>query len=139
MRLEVLIAPHPPRTVRGRALHLGDPLSFWGGVSPADGRLTDPRSARFGTPVSGRVLLIRELRGSSSGSSVLLELAYRGLAPAAVIVGAPDAILALGSLVAAEMQWEAPGIYRLPLEDQERIPEEALLTIDAEGTVVCTP
>lgn len=135
MKLEVLIAAWPERTLGGRALHLLEPISFWGGVSSVDGTLSDPRGAQHGECVTGRVLFIRELKGSSSGSSVLLELVYRGIAPSAIVVSEPDAILALGVLVAREMQWPAPAIFRLPVARQMTIPPDALLSIDFQGEV----
>lgn len=133
IKLEHLVGASPARTVRGRALHLHEPISFWGGVSPTDGLLTDPRSVHRGQCLAGRVLLIRELRGSSSASSVLLELVYRHLAPCAIVLATPDAILALGVLVAVEMQWPAPGIFRLPVQQQMAIPEDAVVSIDSDG------
>jgi predicted aconitase with swiveling domain len=133
IKMEQLVGASPPRTVRGRALHLLEPISFWGGVSPTDGLLTDPRSVHRGQCVADRVLFIRELRGSSSGSSVLLELVYRRLAPSAIVLATPDAILALGVLVAVEMQWPAPGVFRLPVLQQMAIPEEAVVSIDTDG------
>jgi uncharacterized protein len=135
VKLELLVAASPPRAVTGRALHLVEPISFWGGVSAADGVLIDPRCAHRGKCVANQVLIIRELRGSSSGSSVLLELVYKGIAPSAIVLAAADAILALGALVASEMQWPAPGIFRLPIEQQLRIPEYAMLSIDRDGRV----
>jgi predicted aconitase with swiveling domain len=133
MKMEILLGASPARTVQGRALHLIEPISFWGGVSPTDGLLTDPRSVHHGQCVANRVLLIRELRGSSSGSSVLLELVYRRRAPSAIVLAAPDAILALGVLVASEMQWPAPGMFRLPVLQQMAIPEGAVVSIDCDG------
>jgi predicted aconitase with swiveling domain len=133
VKLDLLVAASPPRTVEGRALHLLDPISFWGGVSPADGRLTDPRSVHHGQSIADRVLIIRELRGSSSGSSILLELVYKRLAPCAIILAVPDAILALGVLVASEMEWPAPGIFRLPVSQQAAIPGDTLMSIDIHG------
>lgn len=135
VKLDVLVPAAPLRTVTGRALHLPEPISFWGGVSSTDGTLTDPRCARHGESVAGRVLLIRELRGSSSGSSVLLELAYRGRAPSAIVLSEADAILALGALVAREMTWPAPGLFRLPTEQQLTIPEGVELSIGPDGQV----
>jgi predicted aconitase with swiveling domain len=133
IRMERLVGASPARTLRGRALHLLEPISFWGGVSPTDGLLTDPRCVHHGQCVADRVLLIRELRGSSSGSSVLLELVYRRLSPSAIVLAAPDAILALGVLIAVEMQWPAPGIFRLPVLQQIAIPEGAVVSIDSDG------
>jgi len=131
--LAPLIAASPRRRLEGPVLQLIEPISFWGGVSPIDGLLTDPRSSRHGQSVAGRVLMIRELRGSSSASSVLLELVYKRIAPCAIVLAVPDAILALGVLVAAEMGWEAPGIFRLAAAEQASIPDEALISIDPDG------
>ena len=133
MKLDVLVPASPRKVVTGCALHLLEPLSFWGGVSSTDGVLTDPRCAHHGETIAGRVLLIRELRGSSSGSSVLLELVYRQCAPSAILLSEPDAILALGALVAHEMQWTAPGIFRLPAEQQQTIRADLELSIGPDG------
>jgi predicted aconitase with swiveling domain len=135
MRFNVLVPASPARTVMGRALHLLEPISFWGGVSSTEGTLTDPRCTQHGVSIAGRVLFIRELRGSSSGSSVLLELAYRGKAPSAIVLSDADAILALGALVAREMDWPAPGIFRLPAGQQVAIPEGIEVSIEPDGKV----
>jgi predicted aconitase with swiveling domain len=121
--------------VTGKVLHVTDPISFWGGVSPTDGSLSDPRSRHHGQRIAGTVMIIRELRGSSSGSSVLLELIYRRMAPSAIILSAPDAILALGILVAVEMRWAAPGLFKLPESQHGSVPEAALLSISPEGSL----
>lgn len=136
MKLGILVPASPARTIVGRTLHLLEPISFWGGVSVVDGTLTDPRCTHHGESIAGRVLLIRELRGSSSGSSVLLELAYRRLAPAAIVLSHPDAILTLGALVAHEMTWPAPGIFRLSVEQQQTLPEDVEISIDPDGAIV---
>jgi predicted aconitase with swiveling domain len=135
MRIDVLVPASPARTVIGRTMHLLEPISFWGGVSSTEGTLTDPRCTQHGESIAGRVLFIRELRGSSSGSSVLLELAYRGKAPSAIVLSEADAILALGALVACEMAWPAPGIFRLPTAQQAAIPEDVEVSIEPDGRV----
>jgi predicted aconitase with swiveling domain len=66
---------------------------------------------------------------------VLLELAYRGKAPSAIVLSDADAILALGALVAREMDWPAPGIFRLPAEQQVAIPEGVEVSIEPDGNV----
>jgi uncharacterized protein len=136
MRLETLVNAFPQRTLKGRALHLLRPISFWGGVSPLTGELTDPRSGQAGTSIAGRVLFIRELRGSSSASSILLELAYLRIAPEAIVLIAPDAILALGALVAAEMKWSSPGIFRCAALEQSAVPDHALVSILEDGSLI---
>jgi predicted aconitase with swiveling domain len=43
----------------------------------------------------------------------LLELVHAGLAPAAIVLDHPDAILLLGLIVAREMDWATPAAVRL--------------------------
>lgn len=136
MNASLLIPASPPRSIGGAALHLEDPISFWGGVSPEDGRLLEPRNAAYGQSVSGRVLLIRELRGSSSASSVLLELIHGGVAPAAIILHEADAILALGILVGQEMGWHTPPMIQMTADAQRRVPTDALMTIEPDGRII---
>ena len=134
MRLEVIVPGLPEEDIeRASALVLTEPISFWGGVSPASGLLIDPRSAHHRRSISGTALFIGELRGSSSGSSVLLELIHRRLAPAAIILDAPDAILALGAIVGREMGWKSPPILRLSAAEQRRIGDGAQVSISREG------
>ncbi|HUD92478.1 aconitase X swivel domain-containing protein [Sphingobium sp.] len=135
MSATLLIPASPLRSVSGPALHLEEPISFWGGVSPEDGRLLEPRNAAHGESVSGRVLLIRELRGSSSASSVLLELIHRGAAPAAIILHEADAILALGILVAQEMAWHTPPMIQMPADAQRRVPKDVVISVAPDGRI----
>ena len=134
MRLEVIVCGMPDEDIdRAPVLKLIEPISFWGGISPSSGTLTDPRSRNHGRPIRGTALLVSELRGSSSGSSVLLELIFRGLSPAAIILDSPDAILALGAIVGREMGWKSPPILRLPVAGQELIADGTFVSITRDG------
>ena len=82
---------------------LDEPLSFWGGVDPATGHIIDARHPQHGANVAGRILVMRSGRGSSSSSSVLAEAIRVGTAPAAIVLGEADPILALGAIVAREL------------------------------------
>jgi len=60
------------------------------------------------------------------------------LAPAAIILDEPDAILALGALVGREMGWVTPALIRMSADLQGRFDDEAWVSIDASGLVaVC--
>lgn len=134
MRLEVIVSGLPDEDIdRAPALMLTEPISFWGGISPITGVLIDPRSRNHNRPICGTALFIRELRGSSSASSVLLELVYRALAPAAIILDSPDAILALGAIVGREMGWKSPPIFRLPISQQTLISDGSLVSVTRDG------
>lgn len=78
------------------------PLSFWGGVGPT-GRVVDRHHPGRGAELAGRVLVMASSRGSSSSASVLAELIRAGAAPAAIVLAHADPIIALGSIVAAEL------------------------------------
>ena len=90
-------------TAEGRALVLDEPLSFWSGIDPATGDIVDARHPQYGANVAGRILVMPSGRGSSSSSSVLAEAIRAGTAPAAIILGEADPILALGAIVAREL------------------------------------
>jgi predicted aconitase with swiveling domain len=87
----------------GTALVLGEPLSFWGGIDPATGRIIDRTHPDLGVCVSGTILVMQGGRGSSSSSSILAEALRRGTAPAGVVLATPDPILTVGALVAESL------------------------------------
>jgi uncharacterized protein len=114
-----------PATMRGRVLikgeaagpvlRLDDPLSFWGGVDPQTSAIIDVRHPQHGVRLAGSIVALPATRGSSSASSVMLELIHRGIAPAALIIGEIDAILLLGILAAREMGFgELPALQLAP-------------------------
>jgi uncharacterized protein len=101
----------PP--VRAKAMALTAPISFWGGVNPRTGEIADARHPEYGQRISARAVLIPATVGSSSAAAVLLELVHGGLAPAAIVLHEPDAILLLGLIVAREMGYATPIAVRL--------------------------
>jgi predicted aconitase with swiveling domain len=120
---------------RGPVLRLDTPLSFWGGVDAATGILTDRHASRLGESIAGTVLMVADTRGSSSSSAVLLELLRNGRAPAALVLGAVDAILGLGILVAGEMGWTTIPLLLLPPADQTGFGQGETIEIDEDGTM----
>jgi len=119
---------------QGPLLRLVEPISFWGGVDPGTGRLTDPRHPQHGVAIAGTVLALAAMRGSSSSSAVMLELLARDLAPAALILGEADAILALGVIVGREMGYPPIPVLALPAAAQAILPE-GMLRIAMGGTI----
>lgn len=109
------------RSAEGRLLVLEKAISFWGGVDPLTGRIHDPRHPRHGTGLGGRVLVMERTIGSSSSSAVMLELLRNRVAPAAIVVGRPDAILVLGLLVAEELGYDTIPVLRVGQRDIARL------------------
>ena len=100
--------------VTGTVLALGEPLSFWGGFDPHDGRVLDRNHPQHGAVLTGHVVTMAAGRGSSSSSSVLAEAIRLGTAPAALVLVEPDAIIALGALAAAELYGTRVPLVVLP-------------------------
>jgi len=117
----------------GRVLRLDEPLSFWGGVDPATGRIIDRRHGRCGESVSGRVLVMPWGRGSGSSSSVLLEGVRLGTAPAAIVLREVDGILALGAAVARELYERTPPIIVLPAADWDAVTDDVRASVNLSG------
>lgn len=124
-----------PGEGRGPVLRLARPLSFWGGVDPATGRITDPESDGVGRSLAGVVLMLPSTRGSSSSSAVMLELVARGRAPAAVILGRIDAILGLGLVVAAELGHVPPPLLRLEASAQAGFADGRTVAVGRDGSL----
>ena len=124
-----------PGEGRGRVLRLARPLSFWGGVDPATGMITDPESGAAGRSLAGTVLMLPATRGSSSSSAVMLELVARGRAPAAIVLARIDAILGLGLVVAAELGHAPPPLLRLDEAEQVGFADGEEVAVGRDGTI----
>jgi predicted aconitase with swiveling domain len=119
---------------QGPLLRLTAPLSFWGGVDPKTGRISDPRHPEHDRSVTGTVLAIPSPRGSSSSSAIMLELIARGLAPAALLLGEADAILALGIVIAREMGHPVLPALELPVAELMQLPE-GVIKVETDGSI----
>lgn len=115
-------------------LRLVEALSFWGGVDSGTGQVIDRHHQQHGSCLAGKVVWLPAGRGSSSSSSVLLECARLGTAPAALLLAAPDMILGVGAEVAFELYGQGP----LLAEVIELVapPDGSRLRIEPDGTVL---
>jgi hypothetical protein len=91
-----------PLELEGEVVEIA-PLSFWGGVDPATGKIIDRHHPQVGLLLRGKIVVMSRTRGSSSSSSVLAECIRLGTAPAAIILDEPDPIIVVGAMVAAEL------------------------------------
>jgi uncharacterized protein len=119
----------------GTALVLDEPLSLWGGVDPSTGLIIDARHPQRGESVTGRVLVMRSGRGSSSSASVLAEAIRAGTAPAGILLGEPDLILAIGSAVGEELYGVRVPVVVLDATTLGTIRDGAAVAVDADGAV----
>lgn len=124
-----------PGAATAPALVLSEPLSLWGGLDPSTGELIDAHHPQRGAHVAGRVLVMPAGRGSSSSSSTLAEAARAGNAPRAIVLGAPDVILAIGAAVAEELYGIRIPVLVVSPAELAAIPDGVLVTITEAGEV----
>jgi predicted aconitase with swiveling domain len=122
-----------PGTARGTALVLDEPLSLWGGLDPASGRVIEPRHPQRGAEVAGRVLVMPAARGSSSSASVLAEAVRAGTAPSGIVLGELDLILAIGAAVAEELYGVQVPIVVVAPDELAAVRDGAAVAIGPDG------
>jgi len=83
----------------GEALVSSQPLSFFGGVDPDSGTITDRSHDLLGIKVSGRVLVLPPCKGSTAGTWTLCRLSENGIAPSAIVIGKSDVIVTAGVIM----------------------------------------
>jgi predicted aconitase with swiveling domain len=127
--------PVVPGTAEGAAIVSSEPISFWGGVSPSTGEITDRRHELSGTVVTGSVFVFPHGKGSSTASAILLESVRAGTAPAAIINLKPAPILALGAIIAEELYHRTVPIVVLSREDFDAIEDGDHVMVEPDGTI----
>jgi uncharacterized protein len=131
-RAEPLI--HVGHAITAPLMKLSAPLSFWGGVDPASSRIIQVRHPECGQMIRNVILALPGTIGSSSSSAVLLELIRLRIAPKALLLHEPDAILLIGCVVGREMGWEAPPAFQLAASLQAQLPSGPI-TIATSGAI----
>ena len=97
-------------TLKGRAIVEGrceaeavvsqQPISFLGGVDPADGKIIEKSHDLCGICIKGKVLCFPHGHGSTVGSYVLYSLTKKGLAPKAIVNETADPVVVVGAIIA---------------------------------------
>jgi predicted aconitase with swiveling domain len=85
---------------RAEALVSTKPISFLGGVDPADGRIIEKKHDLCGRCIKDKILCFPHGHGSTVGSYVLYSLAKKGLAPKAIINQTADSVVVVGAIIA---------------------------------------
>ena len=124
-----------PGDASGTLLKLRSPISFWGGVDPRTGIVSDPRHPNYGDSITDTVLIVPATAGSSSSSAIMLELLRSKLAPAALLLARHDGILALGVLVARELGYVTIPVVELTPEVLQLLPEAGAATVTRTGSI----
>ena len=114
-----------PGKTSGKALVSQMGISFYGGVDPETGMVTEDGHDLQGQSITGVVLVFPSGKGSTVGSYVLYRLKKNNIAPLAVINAACETITAVGCIIA-----EIPCIDQVKLD---KIKTGMTLQIDAEN------
>lgn len=88
-------------TAEGEALVSSDSVSFYGGIDPDTGIITEHGHALLGKCITGKIFVFPSGKGSTVGSYVIYRMKKQGTAPAAIINVETEAILATGCVIAS--------------------------------------
>lgn len=115
----------------GEALVSIEPVSFYGGVDPATGCITEPGHCCCGENISGKVFVFPSGKGSTVGSYVIYRMKKQGTAPAAIINIETEAIIATGCVIS-----DIPLVDKLDQNPVEKIKNGSLVKVDADRGIV---
>jgi len=85
--------------VEGEALVSNTPISFYGGVDPATGVVSDKDSDINGQSIAGKILVFPYGKGSTVGPYTIYQLAKNGKAPKAMVNQNCETIVAVGCII----------------------------------------
>jgi predicted aconitase with swiveling domain len=118
-------------TAEGLALISHEPISFFGGVNPDTGVVTERGHELEGTTVKDRVLIFPHGKGSTVGSYTLYRMKKNGVAPRAIINVECEPIVAVGAIIS-----EIPAIDMLERNPLTVFRSGMRLKVDADRSLV---
>ena len=117
-----------PGSAVGDALVTSMGISFYGGIDPETGQVTEKGHALEGQSISGKVLVFPTGKGSTVGSYTLYRLKKAGKAPAAILNAESEPITAVGCIISS-----IPCVDHLPIE---QISTGMRVRVEAESGIV---
>jgi uncharacterized protein len=109
----------------GQALVTRDGIAFNLGVDERTGVVIEAGHELEGQSVAGRIVICPSGKGSSAGSFSLLQLAARGLAPAAIVNIQAEAVIIAGAVLA-----QIPLVHRLDVDPTAAIMNGDRVSVD---------
>jgi len=117
-----------PGIAEGEALVTTQGISFFGGVDPANGTVTEKGHELEGKSISGKILVFPQGKGSTVGSYALYRMKKQGTAPLALINAECETIVAVGAIIS-----EMPCVDKI---DITKIKNGQKVKVDAEKGIV---
>jgi len=115
----------------GLALVSHEPISFFGGVNPDSGVVTEKGHELEGQTVKDTVLVFPNGKGSTVGSYTLYRMKRNGVAPRAIINVECEPIVAVGAIIS-----DIPAIDRLERNPLTIFQTGRKLKVDADRSLV---
>lgn len=127
--------------VRGRKISKGEaegevlisaqPISFYGGVDPNNGVVTEKSHPLEGKSVTDKILVFPRGKGSTVGSYVLYRMKKQGTAPKAIINKECETIVAVGAIIA-----EIPMVDKLEKDPLELLKDGQKVRVNATAGII---
>ena len=115
----------------GIALVTHEPISFFGGVNPDTGVVTEKGHELEGQTIKDRVLVFPNGKGSTVGSYALYRMKKNGVAPRAMINVECEPIVAVGAIIS-----DIPTIDKLEQNPLTIIHTGKTVRVDADQSAV---
>jgi len=112
----------------GEAIVSNEGISFYGGVDPDTGVVTEKGHPLEGKNITGKILVFPTGKGSTVGSYTIYRLKKNGKAPLAIINRECETVVAVGAIIS-----EIPCVDKI---DTERIKTGDKLRIKADEGIV---
>ncbi len=112
----------------GEALVTSQGLSFFGGVDPANGIVTEKGHELEGQSITGKILVFPAGKGSTVGSYALYRMKKQGTAPLALVNKECETIVAVGAIIS-----EIPCVDKI---DITQIKTGQKVNVDGEKGIV---
>ena len=112
----------------GEILYSEQGISFFGGVDPDTGKVSEQGHPLFDKSISGKILVFPQGKGSTVGSYALYRMKKQGTAPKAIVNKECETIVAVGAIIS-----EIPCIDKIEIEKMKNAKRAK---IDSEKGVV---
>ncbi|KON31398.1 hypothetical protein AC477_04195 [miscellaneous Crenarchaeota group-1 archaeon SG8-32-1] len=110
------------------ALKTNQPISFYGGVDPETSEILEKGHELQGKRIKGKILVFPTGKGSTVGSYTLYRLKKGGVAPAGIINGECETVVAVGAIISEIPCIDKIDISQIKTGDIVRI-ENGIVTI----------
>jgi predicted aconitase with swiveling domain len=113
----------------GEALTTSQPISFYGGVDPNTGEVTEKGHELQGKSVKGKILVFPSGKGSTVGSYTLYRMKKNGTAPAGMVNTDCETIVAVGAIISEIPCVDKIDISKIKMGDRVRIENDTVAKV----------